>query len=242
MYKDITFQWNRQRIFALYRSFRYFCKSNISKRYFILSFAPTHGTTKTGKKQMANKHHLLNLFSHCPKCGAGTFREDTEKSKRCEACGFTYFMNPSTSTVAVIVDGRNRLLVVRRSREPAKGTLDLPGGFCDCHETGEEGVRREVFEETGLSVVKSDYLFSLPNMYHFDGLDIPTLDLFFRCDVADTRGAEARDDAAEVMWLPLQDVKAEDFGLKSISLGVSRLLRFGWAHQPLLSEELANDR
>ena len=169
-------------------------------------------------------NHLLQLFSFCPKCGAKAFREDTEKSKRCEACGFVYFMNPSASTVAVIVDDQDRLLVVRRGKEPAKGTLDLPGGFCDCYETGEEGVRREVMEETGLSVIESRYLFSLPNMYHFGGLDIPTLDLFFLCKVASTEGATAMDDAGEVLWLPWQEVKAEDFGLKSISQGVSRLL------------------
>lgn len=177
---------------------------------------------------MANKErkHLLNLFSYCPKCGAKAFVEDTEKSKRCEACGFVYFMNPSASTVAVIVDDQDRLLVVRRSKEPAKGTLDLPGGFCDCYETGEEGVKREVLEETGLSVIESRYLFSLPNMYQYSGLDIPTLDLFFLCRVAETKGAKAMDDAAEVLWLPWKDVKPEDFGLKSISLGVARLLQF----------------
>jgi len=174
---------------------------------------------------MVNDNHLLSLFSYCPKCGAKAFREDTEKSKRCEACGFVYFMNPSASTVAVIMDEENRLLVVRRSKEPAKGTLDLPGGFCDCYETGEEGVRREILEETGLEVTETSYLFSLPNMYHFGGLDIPTLDLFFLCKVKETRGATAMDDAAEILWLPLQEVRAEDFGLKSISLGVSRLLK-----------------
>ena len=175
---------------------------------------------------MANKEgkHLLNLFSCCPKCGAKAFVEDTEKSKRCEDCGFVYFMNPSASTVAVIVDEMDRLMVVRRSKEPAKGTLDLPGGFCDCYETGEEGVKREVLEETGLSVVEARYLFSLPNMYQYSGLDIPTLDLFFLCRVEETEGAKAMDDAEEVLWLPWEDVKPEDFGLKSISLGVARLL------------------
>lgn len=168
--------------------------------------------------------HLLHLFDFCPKCGAKAFREDTEKSKRCEACGFVYFMNPSSSTVAVIVDEKDRLLVVRRSKEPAKGTLDLPGGFSDCYETGEEGVRREVLEETGLVVTESQYLFSLPNMYRYCGLDIPTLDLFFLCRVKDTEGATAMDDAGEVLWLPWQEVKAEDFGLKSISRGVTRLI------------------
>jgi len=173
----------------------------------------------------SEQKHLLQHFVFCPKCGAKGFHEDTEKSKRCENCGFVYFMNPSSSTVAVIVDEQNRLLVVRRSKEPAKGTLDLPGGFCDCYETAEEGVCREVMEETGLSVTETNYLFSLPNMYCYSGLDIPTLDLFFLCRVANTKGAKAMDDAAEVLWLPWEEVRPEDFGLKSISLGVERLLQ-----------------
>ena len=51
-----------------------------------------------------------------------------------------------------------------RAKEPAKDTLDLPGGFIDMNETGEEGVAREVEEETGLKVKKATYLFSLPNI------------------------------------------------------------------------------
>ena len=88
-------------------------------------------------------------------------------------------------------------------------------------------------EETGLEVIESRYLFSLPNMYQYSGLDIPTLDLFFLCKVAETAGAKAMDDAAEILWLPWEDVKPEDFGLKSISLGVARLLELQAASQAI---------
>ena len=54
------------------------------------------------------------------------------------------------------------MLVCRRAIDPAKGTLDLPGGFIDMNETGEEGVAREVLEETGLDVANADggYVFT----------------------------------------------------------------------------------
>jgi mutator protein MutT len=168
--------------------------------------------------------HPLEKFFFCPVCGASRFEISSGKSKRCWVCGFEYFMNPSTSTVAVIINGRNELLVVRRSREPALGTLDLPGGFCDCGETAEQGVAREVFEETGLRVCSSEFLFSLPNVYPYSGFDVHTTDLFFLCSVESIENAHAMDDAGEVMWLPMDQIRPESFGLNSIRKGVIRIL------------------
>ena len=128
---------------------------------------------------------------------------------------FVYYLNPSSACVAVIVDGQGRLLVERRGREPGKGTLDLPGGFADFCETVEEGLCREVLEETGLKVVSLEYLFSLPNEYFFSGFTIPTLDMFFRCEVADASALQAGDDAADCFWLPLSEVKPEPTFLKA---------------------------
>ena len=93
--------------------------------------------------------------------------------------------------------------------EPAKGTLDLPGGFADVGETAEEAVAREVMEETGLAVKAARYLFSQTNVYRYSDLDIQTLDLFFACEVEDTTGLAAGDDAAECMWIAPEDIHTE---------------------------------
>lgn len=178
--------------------------------------------------------HPLEKFRYCPLCGSEGFVENDIKSKRCRDCGFVYYFNPSSSTVAVIVNERDELLVVRRAKEPAKGTLDLPGGFCDCYETGEEGVVREVKEETGLRVDGLRFLFSIPNIYPFGGLDIHTIDLFFLCHASSTVDAIAADDAAELMWIPWEDVKPEEFGLRSIRRGVERLLRMRASGQAIV--------
>lgn len=122
--------------------------------------------------------HPLNQFKYCPKCGSAAFEIHNEKSKQCTDCGFVYYFNPSSATVALILNEKDELLVCRRAKEPAKGTLDLPGGFIDMNETGEEGVSREVEEETGLKVKKATYLFSLPNIYIYSGFPVHTLDMF----------------------------------------------------------------
>lgn len=168
--------------------------------------------------------HLLDKFSHCPNCGSGLFEENDEKSKRCLDCGFVYYMNPSAATAAFIENGKGELLVERRGKEPAKGTLDLPGGFADCYETAEEGVRREIKEETGLKVDQTKYLFSLPNVYSYSGLEVHTLDMFFRCTVDGNDTPCAADDAAECWWMPLRDIREELFGLRSIREAVRRYL------------------
>lgn len=110
-------------------------------------------------------------------------------------------------------------------KEPAKGTLDLPGGFIDMNETGEEGVSREVEEETGLKVKKATYLFSLPNIYIYSGFPVHTLDMFFLCQVEDTSHFEAMDDVADSFFVPLCQINPEEFGLGSIKKGLKRFLK-----------------
>lgn len=168
--------------------------------------------------------HPLEKFKYCPVCGSAHFVENSEKSRRCENCGFEYFMNPSSANVAFILDGEGRLLVERRKKEPAKGTLDLPGGFADIGETAEQGVIREVKEETGLDVVSAKYLFSEPNVYRYSGIDVPTLDMFFFCKVGDVSVLQAADDAAECVWMPLDEIRTEQFGLRSVRWGLIKFL------------------
>ena len=165
---------------------------------------------------------LLEKFGYCPVCGSSHFEKNSPKSKKCSNCGFEYFMNPAAAVVALITNSRGELLVERRKMEPAKGTLDLPGGFADVNETAEEAVVREVMEETGLEITSAKYLFSGPNVYHYSGLDIQTLDIFFACEVKDTSALVAGDDAAECFWLAPEEIHTELFGLRSVRHGLQR--------------------
>ncbi|MBR1548961.1 MAG: NUDIX domain-containing protein [Prevotella sp.] len=170
-------------------------------------------------------NHPLEKFQFCPVCGSKHFVFNNFKSKRCEDCGFTYYANPCSATAAFIVNDRGEMLVVRRAKEPAKGTLDLPGGFVDMGETVDQGMRREIKEETGLDVEDIQYLFSSPNVYEYSGMGIHTLDMDFLVPIHGYRIAvTAADDAAEAIWIPIGEVNPDDFGLTSIRNAVIRFL------------------
>lgn len=146
--------------------------------------------------------HPLHQFTYCPKCGARTFVERNEKAKQCTTCGFVYYFNPSSAVACFIRNSKGELLLVRRAKEPAKGTLDLPGGFVDMYESAEDAAHREVKEETGLDIVGCRYLFSIPNLYPYSGFEVHTVDMFFECLTESFDGAKAEDDAAEIIILP----------------------------------------
>ncbi|MDH6307977.1 NAD+ diphosphatase [Dysgonomonas sp. PFB1-18] len=160
--------------------------------------------------------HPLSQFKYCPKCGSNRFVENNIKSKRCENCGFVYYFNSCSSTVAIIVNENNELLVATRAHEPVKGTLDLPGGFVDMHETGEEAVIREVKEETNLNVTETEYLFSIPNIYVYSGFEVHTLDLVYRCKVESTATLKAEDDVANLQFIKIPELNPDLFGLLSV--------------------------
>ena len=168
--------------------------------------------------------HVLDKFRYCPVCGSKHFEVDTPKSKRCSNCGFEFFLNPSSATAAFVLNDKGELLVERRKQEPGRGTLDLPGGFCDIGETTEQGVLREIKEETGLELEAPEYLFSLPNIYRYSGFDVPTMDSFFLFRVPSGLEVQAGDDAAELMWIALPDIHTEQFGLRSIRRALHRFL------------------
>jgi len=169
--------------------------------------------------------HFSLLFTHCPACGSAKFVQNNQKSKRCESCGFVFYMNASAAIAAFIVNNAGDLLVCRRGKEPEKGTLDLPGGFVDDNESAEQAVIREIGEELQAKVTESRYLFSLPNRYKYSGLMIPTLDMFFACKLEDITNLKPSDDVADCFFVPLNELKPELFGLESIKKAVGMFLR-----------------
>jgi ADP-ribose pyrophosphatase YjhB (NUDIX family) len=138
-------------------------------------------------------------WRYCPRCAAEL--ERGFERVECPACGFLSHSNSEPTACALVADADDRLLLVRRARDPHGGTWDLPGGFLEEAEHPLDALRRELLEETGLEVDPLDFVGAWLDRYG-DGPDAPTtLNLYWTARVT---GGEpvAGDDAAELRWFP----------------------------------------
>ena len=69
---------------------------------------------------------------------------------RCAACSFTHWNNP-TPVLAAIVEYRGQVLLARNAAWPGK-MFALITGFMEAGESPQEGITREIQEETSLTV------------------------------------------------------------------------------------------
>ena len=120
----------------------------------------------------------MKAFDYCPSCGSRGIFFDGIKKFSCKACSFIFFHNIAAA-VAAILEYDQRIVLIKRGKEPGKGKLDLPGGFMDPRESAEEAVRREVKEEIKIDVGTLEYFGSYPNVYEYKGVLYHTCDFFF---------------------------------------------------------------
>ena len=120
----------------------------------------------------------------------------------------SYPDHPIIGVGAVIIDD-GCVLLVRRDSEPLKGEWSIPGGMLELGENLRDGVRREVLEETGLTVEPGEVLDVFDSIftdsegrteYHYVLID-------FLCRRV---GGEltAAGDAAEVRWCTWEELPA----------------------------------
>jgi len=126
------------------------------------------------------------------------------------SCHLHYFFNPALSAGVFIFNKNSKALFVRRSNEPAKGKLGLPGGFVDMDETIEDALRREIREEVNLEVGCLNYLGSWPNHYLYREVTYIVTDLYFWTNVLDIEKIAALDGVSGYVWKDLRDVNEDD--------------------------------
>jgi len=133
--------------------------------------------------------------------------------------GFTYnFPRPAVTTDTLVYrEGKDciEVLLIKRKKEPYKDYWALPGGFLEMDETPEDGAKRELMEETSLSI---DVLKEIGT---FGDLDRDprgrTITIAFYTFIDHRlKEAKASSDAAEVGWFSVEDLPAMAFDHKEI--------------------------
>ena len=109
----------------------------------------------------------MSEYKFCPQCATGLqlvaqMEDGGEKQRlRCPACGWTHWNNP-TPVLAAVIEYDGRILLARNAAWSGK-MYALITGFMEAGETPKEGIARDVFEETSLTVESS----SLIGAYEF---------------------------------------------------------------------------
>jgi 8-oxo-dGTP diphosphatase len=122
---------------------------------------------------------------------------------------YTYkYARPALTADCVVFgldDEDLKVLLMQRDREPFAGTWALPGGFVEVNETLEEAARRELEEETGLSRV------FLEQLYTFGAVDrdprerVVTVAYYGLVNKRNHR-VRAATDARNAEWFPVSDL------------------------------------
>jgi ADP-ribose pyrophosphatase YjhB (NUDIX family) len=103
----------------------------------------------------------------------------------------------SVSVAGIVVDDAERILIIRRRDN---GHWEPPGGILELDESFEDGVSREVFEETGLHV----HVDRLTGVYK--NIRIGVVALVFRCTPLSVGIQTQSHEAETIRWVNLADI------------------------------------
>ncbi len=120
---------------------------------------------------------------------------------------YTYdYPRPAVTTDCVVfgIDERGlKILLIERGIEPYKGAWAFPGGFLSMDETAEQGVLRELKEETGLDLRHVKQLATYSDVNRDPRGRVITIAFYTLTKTATVQGG---DDAAKAQWFTLDNV------------------------------------
>ncbi len=125
----------------------------------------------------------------------------------CKRGHFIHYENPAVTAFA-FVERAGSYLVLERGQEPYRGRWELPGGFVEAGESPVEAVRREIFEETGLSVETTSILGAYTSRYGDEGKW--TVDVAFHCR-APTGDLSLSAESSDAAWVSIEQMPSLAF-------------------------------
>jgi NAD+ diphosphatase len=163
----------------------------------------------------------------CANCGAPTDSADGGHERACPSCGAHHFPRTDPVVIVRVVDGADRLLLGRQASWPP-GRFSVLAGFVEPGETLEEAVRREVGEESGVTLRETAYVASQP--WPFPSSLMVGFGAVAAAAPEDPSPGDG--ELAEVRWFERSEVEAAAAGQGEIALpppySISRRLIDEW--------------
>lgn len=160
----------------------------------------------------------MTFFNFCPSCASTHFSFPDNRRFFCNDCNFTYYHNIAAA-IAIVFTFEDKILFTVRNVNPDKGKWDLPGGFIDPNETAEEAACREIKEELGIEIPKTDlqYITTSPNNYLYKNVPYRTMDIFYECALkSDEISIAAADEIQKLIWIKRSEIDLNQIGFVSI--------------------------
>ncbi|MBC9711160.1 NAD(+) diphosphatase [Streptomyces sp. TRM66268-LWL] len=101
------------------------------------------------------------MHRFCSRCAERTQIAAAGHIRRCPACGAEHYPRTDPAVIMAVTDEEDRLLLGRQVHWP-EGRFSTLAGFVEPGESIEQSVRREVFEEAGVTVGEVEYVASQP--------------------------------------------------------------------------------
>ncbi len=176
---------------------------------FVRMFAMRGKKPKEQVFAAATAWHLFVWYRdnrYCGRCAERLLHSDKLRMLKCPCCGNQVFPKIAPAVIVGVTSGEYILMTKYANREYKR--YALIAGFTEIGETAEETVRREVFEEVGLSVKNIRYYKSQP--WGFDA----NLLLGYFCELDDT-GEICLDteELATAEWVHYTEIKEDTEGL-----------------------------
>ena len=119
-----------------------------------------------------------------------------------------YPTHPIVAVAGVAINPKDQLLLVRRGKDPGKGTWGIPGGVVELGESLEDAVRRELMEETGVTVDPLDRITILDRVYRDEEgrVRYHYIIVEYLCRAEDVP-PRASDDVDRAVWVTNEEAK-----------------------------------
>lgn len=149
---------------------------------------------------------------------------------------FTYkHPHPAVSVDGVVFgfdEGDLKLLLVQRDVEPFRGRWALPGGFVRMDESLEEAVRRELAEETGITRLYLEQLYTFGAPQRDPRERVISVAYYALVNLSDHR-VRAASDVCRVAWFPVADLPPLAFDHDEIAEVALRRLKGKIRYEPI---------